>query len=225
MTRPFHIALPALLALCAGCSAPAPPAPQPAADATPEAEPVADALEMSGIKLYLYNAAATPGVERSPSFSVEADKFTQDADRTWRFTQAVATVHAKSADESNIVFNAGAGQLREEESALLDGGVTAHVGPMTIQMDAIQWLQGADGTAGVASSDLPVSVVDTSLNLLAQQFRLYPANSQFALLEVQGEVAFAPPPTEGAQDAAAPQTEGAPAEAAPAPPQGEAPPS
>ena len=83
----------------------------------------------------------------------------------------------------------------------------------------------SDGTAGVASSDLPVSVVDTSLNLLAQQFRLYPADSQFALLEVQGEVAFAPPPTEGAQDAAAPQTEGAPATAAPAPPQGEAPPS
>ena len=49
---------------------------------------------MSGIKLYLYDKAAIPGQERNPVFSVEADKFSQDAEKTWRFTQAKAIAHA-----------------------------------------------------------------------------------------------------------------------------------
>jgi len=199
VTRPFYIAL---LALCAGCSAPAPPAPQPTTPAATEGEPVADALEMSGIKLYLYDAAATPGVERSPSFSVEADKFTQDAERTWRFTQAVATVHAKTPEEDNIVFVAGTGQLREEESALLDGGVTAQIGPMTVTMTSVDWQQGAEGSGGFATSDLPVTVLDPTMQLFAQQFRMYPGESNFVLYEVHGEVDFQPPQTgEGAAPA------------------------
>ena len=82
MTRPFHIAL---LALCAGCSAPAPPAPQPATPAATEGEPVADALEMSGIKLYLYDAAATPGVEGcilTPQGPITSARFHEHVSKT-----------------------------------------------------------------------------------------------------------------------------------------------
>jgi hypothetical protein len=153
---------------------------------------------MRGIKLYLYEGAATPGVERSPSFSVEAEEFVQEANKTWRFTQARATVPSKQEGQAPIIFDAGVGELREEESARLEGGVKATVGAMTIDMDNVQWLQAAAEGAGMASSDAPVSVVDPTMNLFAQQFRLYPAEARFILQEVNGEVAFTAPQPEGA---------------------------
>lgn len=206
--------LTALAAIVAGCSQPAPAPPAPAEPTASDSSVVQDldTLEMSGIKLYLYDKAAIPGQERNPVFSVEADKFSQDAEKTWRFTQAKATAHARKEGDNDIIFNAGSGALREEESASLDGGVVAQVGPMTIEMADVLWSQGSETEPPVASTVNPVKVLDPSMQLFAQQFRLYPADSQFALLEVHGEVAFA-----------APQPEGEAATAAEAPPQGEVP--
>ncbi len=204
----------ALLVL-GGCSQPAPPPPPPVEQASPDATGVvqgADTLEMSGIKLYLYDKAAIPGQERNPVFSVEADKFSQDAEKTWRFTQAKAIAHAQQEGDNDIIFNAGSGALREEESASLEGGVIAQVGPMTIEMTDVLWSQGSETEPPIATTNQPVKVLDPSMHLLAEQFRLYPADSQFALLEVQGEVAFLAPQPEGE------------AAAAPPPPQGEVPP-
>lgn len=199
--------------ILSACSTPAPaPAPQP--EAAPAAAPAeqADQLVMSGIKLYLYEGAATPGQERKPSFSVEADEFVQAADKAWRFKEARATVPSKTEGQPPIIFDAGTGQLQEEQSAVLQDGVKATVGPMTIEMQDVHWDQAAAEGAGMASSDSPVSVIDPTTQLFAQQFRLYPADATFLLMEVHGEVSFAPPQQEGAdaQEAApgAPAQEG-----------------
>lgn len=184
----------ALTACLLGCGAASPPPPAPAPDTSAETPAVSpDALEMSGIKLYLYAAAAVPGLERSPAFSVEADGFSQDETKTWRFTNARATVHPQNTGDEAIIFNAATGQLREEESALLEGGVTAKVGDMTLSMESVDWRQGTEQSDSVASSDQPVTVLDSTMELYAQQFRLYPNDSSFVLFEVHGEVAFQPP--------------------------------
>ncbi len=165
--------------LClAGCGPTSKPSAPSVPDASEETVTVSpDTLEMSGIKLYLYAAAAVPGVERSPAFSVEADKFSQDETKTWRFTKARATVHPQNAEDTAVVFDAAAGRLREEESAQLEGGVTAQVGTMTLTMESVDWRQGTEESDSVASSDLPVTVLDATMQLYAQQFRLYPNDS------------------------------------------------
>lgn len=192
-----------LLAACAPATPPAAP-PETVQDA-PKQEAAADALDMKGIQLHLYAAAAVPGQERSPAFSVEAEGFSQDETRTWRFTGARATVHPRKQGDAPVVFMAATGRLREEESALLEGGVTTQIGPMTVAMERVEWLQGEPGSGGLASSDSPVTISDPAMRLFAQQFRMYPDDGSFTLYDVQGEVAFTPPaeavetavPTEG----------------------------
>lgn len=187
----------ALLAACAlplfatACSSPPPP-PVPSAVDLAEEAAQEDALTMQGIKLYLYGEAAMPGQERLPEFSVEADQFVQEAEKQWKFSQARATVHPRSPEDPAIVFEAETGRLTEEDSARLEGGVRTTVGDLAVTMESVDWLQGVAGSGGMAFSDQPVAMTGNTLNLFAEQFRMYPDDGNFRLFDVHGEVKFGP---------------------------------
>jgi hypothetical protein len=197
--------IPTLAALAlAGCGASPAPAPPPVETATPA--PVDEGVVMQGVEMILFDAGGQAG-DRKPSLSIRADQFVQEADRQWRFIGAEAVARQEEPGQEDIVFTAAQGTLREEESAYMDGGVKAAIGTMTIDMADVTWGPSGEAGASTARSDNPVHLLDPAMDLYAAQFRLYPEERQFLLLDVTGRFDF-PKAEEGGGEIAA-TTEGA----------------
>lgn len=170
----------------------APPAPQgPTADAGRND----GAVRMSsGINLYMHDARPTAGATRKPTFWVHAEYFTMLDDQVWSFENAQAAIYGRSQDEEEITLQAARGRFQEESGALLEGGVTAYVGDMTLELADIEWINPReDGEEGLARSDNDLQVSSRRLQLRASSLRLFPESKKFVLTNVSGLVRFGEP--------------------------------
>lgn len=180
-----------LLSACSNSVTPA-PAPQPdmPAEELPEGTEGEATLTMQGIKLYIYDSSPAVGVAQKPVFEVSADTFRQMEEKIWRFENARAVVNPEGPQEDAIIFVAAAGELREEESAHLQGGVTGDVGTMHIQFEDVIWQNGTADRPSMAQSDSPVSIRDPAMELDASSIRLYPDTKRLELRDVSGYLRF-----------------------------------
>jgi len=170
----------------------APPAPQ---------EPAAGgagsdaAVRMSScINLYMHDARPTAGAARKPTFWVHAEYFTMLDDQVWSFENAQAAIYGQNPDEEEIMLQAARGRFQEESGALLEGGVTAYVGDMTLELADIEWINPREeGEEGLARSDNDLQVSSRRLQLRASSLRLFPESEKFVLTNVSGMVRFGEP--------------------------------
>ena len=181
----------ALLAVSAGCGREAPP-PEPVSG--PPASIVdapQEAVSMSGINLFMHDARPTAGATRKPTFSVHADFFAMLDDQVWSFENARASIYGQSPEQEEIRLQAARGRFEEDRGALLEGGVTAYVGDMTLELGDIEWINPrSEGEEGIARSDNDLRVNSPSLQLHASSVRLYPESKRFVLTNVEGVVRF-----------------------------------
>ena len=168
-----------------------PPPPEATAEGAPEGEGSdVSTLTMQGIKLYLYEASPAVGVAQKPVFEVSADVFRQVEEKVWRFENAHAIVNPEGPEEDAFILDAAAGELREEESAYLSGGVTGSLGTMTLEFEDLVWENGTEERPSVARSDHPVSIQDPAMELDATSIRLYPDTKRLELENVSGHLRF-----------------------------------
>lgn len=188
-----RVALTGLLIALGACSAPPPPPAAPVeapAETAPETTAAEDrGLNMKGIRLFLYDSA-TPGVERTPVFMVEADAFGRGDSGAWTFEGARATAYDRNTGEEEISFEAATGMLKEDELAYLSGGVIARTGTMTMTLEDLEWRQATETTPGRASSDHPLRIEDPKLRLDAATVVLNPDEQTLILTEMKGEFDF-----------------------------------
>jgi len=180
----------AILAIVAfGCGQGiAPPSPE---TATPAVGRTDGAVSMSGINLFLHDARPTAGAARKPTFWVHAEYFTMLDDQVWSFENAQAAIYGRTPEEKQITLEAARGRFQEDSGALLDGGVTAYVGEMTLDLADIEWINPRqEGEEGIARSDSPLRVSSNKLQLRASSLRLYPESDKFVLTNVSGLVRF-----------------------------------
>lgn len=183
----------AVLALaCIGCGREAaPPPPVPAEDAEPIATAPQEAVSMSGINLFMHDARPTAGATRKPTFSVHADYFAMLDDQVWSFENARAAIYGQDAQQEEVRLQAARGRFEEDRGAFLEGGVSAFVGDMTMELANIEWINPREeGEEGVARSDNELRVNSPSLQLHASSLRLYPESKRFVLTNVEGMVRF-----------------------------------
>jgi hypothetical protein len=190
--RFWPLALALGLTACSGSVTPeAPVAPgAPEGESTEGAAEGEATLTMQGIKLYLYDASPAVGVEQKPAFEVSADVFRQVEEKVWTFENAHAVVNPEGPEEDAFVFDAAAGELREEESAYLKGGVTGSVGTMQLSFEDLVWQNGTVDQPSLARSDNPVSIKDPAMELEASSIRLYPDSKRLELRDVSGFLTF-----------------------------------
>ncbi len=193
----LSLLLPVLLAVLAGCSKPsAPPAPQespstpaPQAPADPYAQPD-NALQMSGIDLYMHRSKQMEGVAQKPEFWVHATAFTMQGQNAYAFQNARAVVYSEEAGHEDMTIDAKRGTFEQDRRAVLQDDVQAKAGTLQLRLGDITWEKPEDGSPGVAKSDNHVSVNSPTLQLEAASLRLYPDSKLFELTEATGTVRF-----------------------------------
>jgi len=161
---------------------------------------------MRDVEMHLYDSRDMDAGQRKPSLSIRAARFVQAEDKQWRFEDATATARRAETGADDVIFTAARGELLEEESAYMEEGVRAVVGKMTIDMEDVAWRPGNEARGSLAYTERPVALVDPTMELFAQQFRMYPEDRVFALQDVQGWYAFPAGEGEGAPEG---ETEGA----------------
>lgn len=186
----------ALLVLAlAGCGGDSPPrtrGPERQARALapdPLTEP-ADAMTMNGINLYMHATEPTAGKTRKPTFWLHADAFSVIDESVWAVEEARAVIYTNDPERGNIVLEAKRGRFEEGKSASLREGVRAYVGDMRIELTDIEWRNPDGESPGEARSENPVRVIDPDLRLEGSSLHLYPADKQFELTNVVGQVHF-----------------------------------
>ena len=191
------IMLPLVLAAAAGCSKPAaPPAQQetpapeaPKSPADPYAQPD-NALQMSGIDLYMHRSRQMEGVAQKPEFWVHAASFTMQGQNAYAFQNARAVVYSGEAGREDVTIDAKRGTFEQDRRAVLQDDVRAKAGEMNLRMGDITWEKPEDGSPGVAKSDNHVSLDSPTLQLEAASLRLYPDSKLFELTGATGTVRF-----------------------------------
>lgn len=175
---------------------PAPPTPPAEVAAPSVAQKAAEAvggaagLTMSGIKLFLYDkGAGFDGVARKPVLRIEADTFTSVGEKSWSFQKARAFMLSRKTQEE-WELEAEQGVLQEDQSAFLQGGVTARLGTMTVHLEDISFETPQDDAPKAAFSDKPVTVEDPAMQLRASTVKLFPDDKRFELTEVSGSFLF-----------------------------------
>ena len=184
--RGVGIALCCLLAVA--CRGPAPPPPVPAEE--PEAGPVAaeDAMQMTGINLYMHRRIPLDGAPGKPELWVRADSFSIEDQQTYSFENASAVIYGR---EEEITLEAQRGQFEQDKSAVLEGEVRLAAGTLRMLLTDIQWHRGDEEEAGgVVETGNPVIIDDPDLQLNAAGMRLYPDTRVYELTEVSGVVRF-----------------------------------
>lgn len=186
-----HMVYAILIVLAAaGCGDGAAPPPQPVYTPAPSDTPE-DMLIMSGIDLYLHDMRPTAGLARKPTFWLHTEKFSVLDENIWAFEDARAIIYGEGGeDRQDIILEAKEGRFEEGKSALLKGGVKAHMGTLRIELADIEWQNPVADTPGEARSDNPVTVVDSHVQLEAAGVRIYPQRKEFILTGVAGTIRF-----------------------------------
>ena len=191
--------LPAVLAVVAGCSRPTPaPAPpetpaQEAQKSTADTDAYAqpdNALQMSGIDLYMHRSRQVEGVAQKPEFWVHAEAFTMQGQNAYAFQNARAVVYSEEAGHEDVSIDARRGTFEQDRRAVLQDDVQVKAGELHMRGGDITWEKPEDGSPGVAKSDNHVSVDSPSLQLEAASLRLYPDSKLFELTAATGTVRF-----------------------------------
>lgn len=164
---------------------------------TPVPEPAPEDV-MENIEMHLWPAHAAPRQGQKPLLSIRASRFTGsagglDGGDEWTFEGADAIAPAQEEGETEIRFEAARGVFREEQHATLEGGVTAYVNDMTIDLENFIWEIGGESGEGPGSraySNQPLTINSPTQHLEASSIRLDPATSSFELTDVTGEIHF-----------------------------------
>ncbi len=175
-----------ILGACRGYFATPPPPPETESSTLPES-----VTTMRGIDLYIHGAEATAGTAERPLFWVHAETFSvHEEDDTWDFEDARAVVYPEDKNGDPVIFDAARGRFEQDRGARLEGGVTGHIGPLTMELEEVTW-EKADGEGrGTAWTDHPVVLDDPNMHLEAQSMRLEPDTKAFTLTHVTGEIRF-----------------------------------
>ncbi len=190
--RRIHPWLGALvLWLAAGCgqeTAPSKPAvstaPVPDAAARPDS---ADAqIEMLDIDMYMHDTAATHGEAQKPTLWIHMRRCIQGKDELLDFEWAHGEIHGRDAAAETIAFEAARGQFQEQKSALLEGGVIARSGTMTIHLEDIQWLH----EERMGTTDHPVLMEQNKTHIEVDTLRLFPDENRFTATRARGVIDF-----------------------------------
>jgi len=162
--------------------------PAPANDSPVEALPAPGEITMQDINLYLHDTAPTVGAMKKPSFWVSAKRFSMQENGLWLFEEARAVAYGENENEEDIIMEAARGSFEEGKGAVMEGGVVAHAGTMTLHLDNITWKNPENGERGVAYSEVPLTIEDTDLQLSADSVHLYPKDKHFEMTRVAGSI-------------------------------------
>ncbi len=185
-----------LLSILAGCTA------EPMPGATPESEEsppsAGDVPEdvMENIRMDLWPSNEAPRQGQKPVLSISARRFmgSVGSGNEWSFEDAQAEAPAQDDEHTAIRFEAARGVFREDERAVLEGGVTAYLNDMIIHLEDIVWeinvANGATSSGGRAYSDHPVHIESPTQQLDASSLTIDPATATFELTDVSGEIHF-----------------------------------
>lgn len=139
-------------------------------------------VTMSGINLYLHDTRPTGDAPQKPTFWVRAETFALLEENTWSFEKAYAVAYGRDEGAQDIHFEAASGEFKEQERAVLRGGVKAHIGTMTLELEDVEW-RNADR---MAHTERPVHMLDGTTDLMASALRMYPDEERLFLTDVSG---------------------------------------
>lgn len=171
-------------------AAPTPiPAPAEAAgvQGSPAVTPAADdQITMQGIDLRMYDVEPTLGTAGKPTFRVQAGSGSMQGQGVWRFEDAHAVIYAHKEGTEDMLLDAARGRFEQDLGAFLEGGLTARIGTMRLELEDLEWVNKEQE----ARSDKPVQMVDGKTHLTGDTIRLYPSKRTFVLTHAKGVIQF-----------------------------------
>ena len=142
-----------------------------------------ETMEMENFEMRFYDTLESTAGGQAPTFYVQADGASSDADTGWHLVRPNATIYGD--DEQNIVLKADSGMFDDKsETATLAGGVSADLSNMLMTIDSIQY----DNRERVAYSDSPVHLEGDIAKLDAESIRIQPKDGSVVLTNVTGNI-------------------------------------
>ncbi|MBI2425179.1 MAG: hypothetical protein HYV27_20300 [Candidatus Hydrogenedentes bacterium] len=189
-----YLLLPLVFMLTAGCAQP-PVSPPPAVypEETPEAPADASGeIVIHGANFYLYRNDESVAGAQTQTLSIQADTFSLVGGETkqYAFEGAHAVIYGRGENNEPVVMEAARGIFVEDERAVLQDGVTATMGDLTLELQDLEWKNPQADEPGIAISNNPVRIINSTLSLEAATLRIYPDEKRVVLSEGSGSWRF-----------------------------------